>query len=275
MQNYITVLSIAGSDPSGGAGIQADLKTCAALGCYGLSVITALTAQNSKGISKILPISGDFIKNQIDTLMNDFNVDIVKIGMIPNKEVLSILVNRLDFYDFKYIIIDPVLNASHGENLMQNDAIGIFRDVLLPKATIITPNLLEAAILLDQPQDAFIEADLDKMKKICQRLGKFTKRAVVLKGGHHINATKCIDLLYFKDQDDFFEFSSQKVPTPNLHGTGCTFSTAIACFLAKNHSIKSAIKQAKIFISNSIEEGAQFRLGNGPGPVHHFFQFWK
>ena len=276
---YYRLLTIAGSDSGGGAGIQADLKTFAALECYGMSVICTLTAQNTQAVTGIYPVSPEFISLQIDAVMEDIGVDAVKIGMLHSPEVIITVTERLKYYRTPNIVVDPVMVSTGGDKLLQDDAVDALKTILFPIASVITPNLPEAAILLNQPVEALLEADSSQLETACKNLSVFGAQAVVLKGGHAISRFKSenriLDLLYTTKNDRISRFESKRIDTRNTHGTGCTLSSAIAAQLAKGNSLEDAVMQAKTYITEALEAGSAYQIGNGHGPVHHFHKYWK
>jgi hydroxymethylpyrimidine/phosphomethylpyrimidine kinase len=271
---YYRLLTIAGSDSGGGAGIQADIKTFSALGCYGMSVICALTAQNTRAVTGIYPVSPEFIALQIDAVMEDIGVDAVKIGMLHSREVITAVAERLRHHRVPHLVVDPVMVSTGGDKLLQDDAIDALKTVLFPLATVITPNLPEAAVLLNRPIETLVNADMNQLETACRHLALFGARAVVLKGGHGAS-DQAMDLLYQTKEDRFKRLASARIDTPNTHGTGCTLSAAIAAHLAKGLPIEEAVSQAKTYLSKAMEAGAAYRLGNGHGPVHHFHGVWE
>ncbi len=277
MNQYTRLLTIAASDSGGGAGIQADLKTFAALGCYGMSVITAVTAQNTLGISNMYPISPEFVNKQIKAIMSDIGVDAIKIGALLSQENMSSIIKIIEIYNVKQIVIDPLIFSTTGTRLLDENAIDFFKTKFSPLGTIITPNLQEAAILLDYPIDSFLHAEINELKSICRKLRDYTGKAVILKGGHSLHQqqiNQSIDLLYLKGENKFFTFTSEYIKTSNTHGTGCTFSSAIASFLARKFSIYEAVNNAKEFITGAIKAGSKYQIGRGKGPIHHFYRDW-
>ena len=267
MKNYRRVLTIAGSDSGGGAGIQADLKTFSALGCYGMSVITALTAQNTSTVTGIFPVPGEFIAEQIDAVMTDMGADAVKIGMLHSPEVIAVVAERLRRHKVSKVVVDPVMVSKSGSRLLREDAVEALKTHLLPLAAIITPNLPEAAVLLGRP----VEKESD-MEAACRDLAKFGA-AVLLKGGH-LQGDSC-DLLYADGGKTLVRLESERIVTRNTHGTGCTLSSAIAAGLANGLETAAAVKAAKDYINAAIRAGAQYALGKGHGPVHHYYAFWE
>ncbi len=271
---YYRLLTIAGSDSGGGAGIQADLKTFSALGCYGMSVICALTAQNTRAVIGIYPVTPEFIGMQIDAIMEDIGVDAVKIGMLHSPDVIIAVTERLKHYRAPNIVIDPVMVSTGGDKLLQDDAVDALKSILFPIADVITPNLPEAAILLNQPVETLLSAGSSQLETACKNLSTFGAKAVVLKGGHS-HSGLIVDLLYTARDGSLKSFESERIDTPNTHGTGCTLSSAIAAHLAKGLPLEDAVLQSKIYINGALEAGAAYQLGNGHGPVHHFYGYWK
>jgi len=266
---YSRVLTIAGSDSGGGAGIQADLKTFAANDCYGMSVITALTAQNTKGVSGIHPVPPEFVKAQIDAVMHDIGADAVKIGMLFSAELIRVVADRLRRYDVQKIVLDPVMVAQSGDRLLQAEAIDAVKSELMPLAVVVTPNLPEAEVLIDAKIDS-----PETMSEAARRMAQTGSRAVLIKGGH-LEGSDSTDILYLAGQDRFVRLGGKRVATRNNHGTGCTLSSAIAAHLARGREILPAIRAAKSYIQGALEAGADYKLGGGHGPVHHFFKFWR
>ena len=255
-----TALTIAGSDCSGGAGIQADLKTMTMHGVYAMSVITALTAQNTTGVRAVQETEPDFLKQQLDSVFEDIYPDAVKIGMVSSAELIRVISDRLRFYDAKNIVVDPVMVATSGSALMKNDAVQTLTEELLPLASLVTPNIPEAQVLSRMT----IESKED-MITAAMKIGDAYHCAVLLKGGHSINDAN--DLLYADGELVWFE--GKRIDNPNTHGTGCTLSSAIAANLAKGFPLKEAVKMAKEYISGALE--AMLDLGKGSGPMDHAF----
>lgn len=269
MKDYRRVLTIAGSDSGGGAGIQADLKTFAALGCYGMSVITALTAQNTVDVTGIHAVPPEFIAEQIDAVLGDIGADAVKIGMLHSPAVIETVAERLTRHGARNIVLDPVMVAKSGASLLQEEAVQALRDLLLPIAAVVTPNLPEAAILLQMPI-----AGEEQMQECCRRLASMGPAAVLLKGGH-LPGDRSPDLLYCRAEDSWLTLEAARVETSNTHGTGCTLSSAIAAGLAGGCSVQEATRRAKAYITAALTAGAGYRLGSGHGPVHHLFALWE
>ncbi len=274
MKRYYRVLTIAGSDSGGGAGIQADIKTFSALGCYGMSVICALTAQNTQGVRGIFPAPPDFIRQQIEAVLDDIGVDAVKIGMLHSSEVVHTVAECLRRYDISRIVVDPVMIATSGDRLLRDDAIAALVSSVFPLATVLTPNLHEAAVLLGQPVSRLMQADDDVLETACRKLSDFGPDAVVLKGGHGVSEHSN-DFLYLKTDDRLVRFCEDRIETQNTHGTGCTLSSAIAACLARGYKIEDAVSKAKCYITAALKAGAGYRLGKGHGPVHHHYAYWK
>ncbi len=254
------VLTIAGSDSSGGAGIQADLKTFTVLGTYGASVLTALTAQNTFGVSGILAVPPDFIRQQIDAVAGDFAISAVKTGMLNNRETVEAVANALKQHNLRPLVVDPVIVATSGDTLLAPDALQAMRDVLIPRADILTPNLHEAARLLDQPV-ANDEAETIAQARSLLGLGC---KAVVIKGGHGEGA-EAVDVLV--DGEAVTRLALPRINTRNTHGTGCTFSAAIAAYLAQGAPLGQAVLDAKRFVHEALQAAAGLSLGSGAGPV--------
>jgi hydroxymethylpyrimidine/phosphomethylpyrimidine kinase len=260
-------LTIAGSDSSGGAGVQADLKTFAALGVYGASVITALTAQNTTGVSGIHPVPADFVTAQIDAVFSDLDVKAVKIGMVAQRPVIDAIVAGLARWSPKHVVLDPVMVATSGDHLLARDAVEALRTKLIPQASLVTPNLPEAAALL-QEEVAASEAAIERQG---QRLLAMGCRAVLIKGGHG-QGTESIDYLF--DGKGTIALAAPRVATQNTHGTGCSLSSAIAAGLAKGDDLETAIRRAKAWVSAAISAADRLAVGHGHGPVHHFHAFY-
>ena len=255
-----TALTIAGSDCSGGAGIQADLKTMTMHGVYAMSAITALTAQNTTGVRAIQESSPEFLKQQLDAIFEDIAPDAVKIGMVSSSELIHVIADRLRYYQAKNVVIDPVMAATSGSALMKNDAVQALIDELLPLAALVTPNIPEAQVL----SGLAIETKEDMMAA-AKQIGDNYHCAVLLKGGHSINDAN--DLLY--SEGSYRWFYGKRIDNPNTHGTGCTLSSAIASNLAKGCSLETAIEKAKEYISGALS--SMLDLGAGSGPMNHAF----
>jgi hydroxymethylpyrimidine/phosphomethylpyrimidine kinase len=260
-------LTIAGSDSSGGAGIQADLKTFAALGVYGASVITALTAQNTKRVAGIHAVPAAFIAAQLDAVFGDLDIGAVKIGMVAERAAIEAIAAGLERWQPKHIVLDPVMVATSGDRLLAPDAVDALCTKLIPRAMILTPNLPEAAALLDVPI-AVSETDIEAQGRKLLVLGC---RAVLIKGGHG-QGSESID--YLIDASGVVALKAPRIATESTHGTGCSLSSAIAAGLAKGEDLATAVRNAKIFISGAIAAADRFSVGHGHGPVHHFHRFY-
>jgi hydroxymethylpyrimidine/phosphomethylpyrimidine kinase len=268
-KKYTCILTIAGSDSSGGAGIQADLKTFSALGCYGMSVITALTAQNTSSVDAIHAVPAKFVGQQIDAIFSDIEVAAIKIGMLHNIDIIEIVANKIKARPYNIpIVLDPVMVAKSGDTLLESDAIEFLLNKLVPLVTIITPNLPEAQLLLNKKIES-----RDDIKKAAKELCQKTLQAVLIKGGHLRDNDKCTDCLYVKAIDRIYWYEAERIKTQNTHGTGCTLSSAIASFLALGYSLYEAVAKAKVYLSEAILAGSKFTLGHGYGPVQHFHEF--
>jgi hydroxymethylpyrimidine/phosphomethylpyrimidine kinase len=261
-------LTIAGSDSSGGAGIQADIKTFSALHVYGASVITALTAQNTKGVDEIMVVPPEFVLAQMRSLAGDLAVDAIKIGMLGTQGVIDAVVEGLSEFPGVPVVLDPVMVATSGDPLLDADAVDSLRAKLIPLATLITPNLKEAALLLGEPEDRREKW----MEGRAQRLLDLGARAVLLKGGDSDGET-ALDILV--DGSGIQHLDGPRVVTQNTHGTGCTLSSAIAAELAKGVPLDRAVKNAKVYVTAAIMAADELEIGKGRGPVHHFHDWWE
>lgn len=255
-----TALTIAGSDASGGAGIQADLKTMITNHVYGMSAITALTAQNTLGVTEVMNVTPDFLKAQLDAIFTDIYPEAVKIGMVSERALIHVIKERLTYYQAKHIVLDPVMVATSGAKLISDDAMSVLQEELIPLAEVITPNIPEAEIL-----SGLSISNAEEMEAAAQAIYERYHTAVLLKGGHAINDAN--DLLY---DGDIVWFKGQRINNPNTHGTGCTLSSAIAAHLAKGETLTSAIAKAKQYLSDAL--AAQLDLGHGSGPLNHDFK---
>jgi hydroxymethylpyrimidine/phosphomethylpyrimidine kinase len=259
-------LTIAGSDPSGGAGIQADLKTFSACGVYGASVITALTAQNTRGVTGIHDVPPPFITAQIDAVFDDLDVRAVKIGMVAQRAAIETIVAGLMRWSPPFVVADPVMVATSGDRLLSPDAIDVLRTRLIPRATLITPNLPEAAALLDEAV-ATNEAAIEDQGRRLLALGS---GAVLIKGGHG-DGPESVD--YLIGRDLAVRLAAPRIATRNTHGTGCSLSSAVAAGLAKGETLEAAVRAAKAYISAAIAAADRLKVGHGHGPIHHFHAF--
>lgn len=266
---YNRVLTIAGSDPSGGAGIQADLKTISACGCYGMSAITAVVDENTIEVKNIYPIPVAFVQGQIKSVLDDIGADAVKIGMLHSSELIHGVWETLSLYNIHNIVLDPVMVATSGDRLLEKRAIDVLQNELMPHVRIITPNIPEAEVLLKEK----ITCQND-LPRVVKKLSCNGTVSVLLKAGHLINE-ELTDIFYNAETDEIISLHSKRILTRNTHGTGCTLSSAIASFLAKGSSLNDAIRQAKEYIDQAIIHGAEYNIGHGHGPVHHFFYYWK
>lgn len=255
-----TALTIAGSDSSGGAGIQADLKTMLANGVYGMSAITALTAQNTTGVKDIMEVTPTFLTKELDAVFTDIRPDAVKIGMVSSAQLIAVIADRLSFYQADHIVADPVMVATSGARLMGDDAVEVLKERLLPLAALVTPNIPEAEVL----SGCRIRSEED-METAARTISQAYGCSVLLKGGHRINDAN--DYLYRKGQGIWLY--GKRIDNPNTHGTGCTLSSAIASNLAKGMELEAAAAQAKRYLSAALE--AQLDLGKGSGPMDHGF----
>ncbi len=267
--NYKRVLSIAGSDPSGGAGIQADLKTISACGCFATTVITAVVDENTVGVYGVHPVPIGFVKGQIRSVLDDIGTDAIKIGMLHSSRLIMAVKNTLQPYGIRNIVLDPVMVATSGDKLLRDEAIATLKKELIPVARVITPNIPEAEILSGRKISC--QADLSLVVKDLSCNGTVS---VLLKAGH-LTEEELVDVFYNAETDEIIEFPSRRVATRNTHGTGCTFSSAVASFMARQLPLNDAICGAKDYINGAIVEGASYDIGKGHGPVHHFYQFWK
>lgn len=254
------VLSIAGSDSSGGAGIQADIKTMTLNGVYAMSAVTALTAQNTMGVMGIQEASPEFLKMQIDAVFEDIRPDAVKIGMVSSEKLICVIEERLKFYKAENVVVDPVMVSTSGASLMKKNGAGALTERLFPLADVVTPNIPEAEIL-----SGFKIHTKEEMEAAAEKIGNLYGCAVLLKGGHGMEDVD--DLLYKKGE--YIWFKGKKIPNPNTHGTGCTLSSAIAANLAKGYDLKNAVKRGKAFTAGAI--GAFLDMGKGSGPMNHAF----
>ena len=263
-KHYARVLTIAGSDSGGGAGIQADLKTFAALGCYGMTAITALTAQNTKGVQGIHGIPAEFLKAQIQSVMDDIGVDAIKIGMLHAPEIVDVVAWAIDHYQLKNVVLDPVMVATSGDRLIASETVQVLVRELFPRATLITPNLDEAVLLMGR--DISEASVLESAGRDLLAMGA---RAVLLKGGH-LPGDDVMDLLV-QPNTPSERLSSPRIHSNNVHGTGCTLSSAIAAYLALGMGLSEAVHCARQFIVQAIAHGADITTGHGHGPLNHGF----
>jgi hydroxymethylpyrimidine/phosphomethylpyrimidine kinase len=259
-------VTIAGSDSGGGAGIQADLKTFSALGVYGASIVTALTAQNTKGVHAIHEVPADFIAAQMDAVFSDLKVGAVKIGMLGHAAAIGAVAAGLDRHGVRNVVLDPVMAATSGEKLLRPDALEALRK-LIARADLVTPNLPEAAALLG----VAVARDENEMRAQAEKLLELGARAVLIKGGHG-GGPHSVDLLV--ESGGSTRFSAQRIKTDNTHGTGCTLASAIAVGLAKGFLLGEAVGEAKTYVSAAIAAADRLDIGSGRGPLHHFHKWW-
>ncbi|KFE99851.1 hydroxymethylpyrimidine kinase [Chryseobacterium formosense] len=261
---YPSVLTIAGFDGSGGAGIQADIKTISALGCYATSVLTALPVQNTQGVRNIFPIPVEAVSEQIEAILDDIFPDAIKIGMVHTPELVETIVKTLAKYKKVPIVFDPVMVATSGHRLIEEKTIETIIEKLFPISDIITPNMDEAAILAKMEVK-----NLDDMKIAGERIKELGCKNILLKGGHL--ETEMITSFFYNDQNDYQSFKSEKVDTKNTHGSGCTLSSAIASFIARGKSMDEAVAFAQYYVSEAVLKGSDVQTGKGNGPLNHFF----
>lgn len=266
---YPRILSIAGSDSGGGAGIQADLKTCAALGCFGMTAITAVTAQNTCGVTAIHAVPIEMLAQQIDAVASDIGVDAVKIGMLHSPDIVNIVEQAIKRYQWKNIVLDPVMTATSGDRLIAQEAISLIVEKLFPIVTLVTPNLDEAALLLGRDVQT-----IDQMKVAARNLMQLNAKAILLKGGH-LSGDLIVDLFLSSESSEevsgkkLTRMESARIKSRNTHGTGCTLSSAVACFLGLGYELEHAIRLAREYVFQAIAQGAHAMIGNGHGPLNH------
>lgn len=266
---YPRVLTIAGSDSGGGAGIQADIKTISANGCYAASAITAITVQNTLGVTGVHAIPVETIEQQIEAVISDIGVDAIKIGMMHSSEVVQGVSRQLDKFGVKNVVVDPVMVSTSGHRLIEEEAIASLMADLLPRARVITPNIPEAEILLGGVK---LERQ-SELPEAARALAEKSNTSVLLKAGH-LTEDKLVDIFYDVEDGKLYELPSVRVYTKNTHGTGCTMSSALASHLALGKSLPEAAAAAKQYINDAIVAGKDYEIGHGFGPVKHFFKFW-
>lgn len=266
------VVSIAGVDPSGGAGILADVKTFSALGAYGCAVVAALTAQNTRAVTAIHAVPAGFVREQIDTLFADVAIAAAKIGMLGQAPVISAVAESLARWQPAHLVLDPVMVAKSGDALLERQAVGALREALLPLATLITPNLPEAGVLLERRAPDSLNEMRRAAEALRERMTHAGSRWVYLKGGH-LSSADCTDLLF--DGDRMIELRAPRVATKNTHGTGCTLSAALAALLPQSADVPTAARRAKQYLSAAIAHADELSVGSGHGPVHHFHALWR
>ena len=262
---YNTVLTIAGSDSSGGAGIQADIKTISAMGCYAASAITAITVQNTLGVQAVHPVPLDILRGQIDAVLSDIGADAIKIGMLHSSEVVNLVAEMIEKYQIRNIVLDPVMVSTSGHRLIEEDAVEVIKTRLMPLARVITPNVPEAEILAGCKI-----AGEDEFEAIARRLSDNGNVSVLMKAGH-LSGDSLVDYFYNAEDDTITRLQSKRVQTKNTHGTGCTLSSAFAASLAKRENLTDAAISAKRYIEQAIISGAEYEIGKGHGPVNHGF----
>lgn len=265
-------LTIAGMDPSGGAGILADIKAMSALGAYGCAVVAALTAQNTQAVTDISPINPQFVRSQIDTLFADVDIHAVKLGMLGQTGIIEVVADRLGHFKPAHLVLDPVMVSKSGDLLLEQKAIGALREQLLPLATLITPNLPEAGVLLEMRSVETVR----EMRRVAERLRNMMThgghRWVLVKGGH-LPGNDTIDVLH--DGDKMIELPGHRIPTRNTHGTGCTLSAAITALLPQLQDVPEITRRAKDYLVQAIMHADALKVGHGHGPVHHFHALWS
>lgn len=262
------VLSIAVPDPSGGAGIFADLKAFSALGAYGTGVVVALTAQNTQGVTGIHVLPPAFVALQIDTLFADVRIDAVKLGMLANAEIVATVADALRRHRVRRLVVDPVMVAKSGHHLLEPAAVQTLRREILPLAEVVTPNLPEAAVLLQEAE----ARSLEEMRGVARRLCALGPRHVLLKGGH-LGGEESVDIL--DNGTTQVEFRTRRIETKNTHGTGCTLAAAITALLPRSGSLQDAVAAAKTYLTGAIAASGDLQVGSGHGPTHHFHALWK
>lgn len=269
MRTYKRVLSIAGSDSGGGAGIQADLKAISACGCFAMTTITAVTAQNTLGVKAIEPLPVHVIEAQIRACLDDIGADAVKIGMLHSVDVIRTIVRVLQDYPIKHIVVDPVMVATSGDRLVQEEAIAVLQQELFPLASVITPNTFEIEILsgmkIDTQEDLY--ASIPEMRNI-------GADNILLKAGH-LDCAEITDVLVDYKHNQEYHYTTKKIDTANTHGTGCSLSSAVAAYLAHDYPMEKAVGIAIDYLHGAIETAAQYQIGHGHGAVHHFYNWWE
>lgn len=265
MKTYPRVLTIAGSDSGGGAGIQADIKAISATGSYAASAITAITVQNTLGVEAVHAVPIEILRGQIEAVLSDIGADAVKIGMLHSGEVVRAVLEELDKFEVKNLVLDPVMVSTSGHRLIEDEAINVLRSILIPRARVITPNIPEAEILAGVKI-----CSQSQLPDIARKLSCNGTVSVFMKAGH-LSDAELIDVFYNAEEDHFVELMSARAETPNTHGTGCTLSSSLASFLAQGLSLDDAARSAKNYITKAIECGADYKIGNGHGPVAHFW----
>lgn len=266
------VVTIAGVDPSGGAGVLADIKTFAALGAYGCAIVAALTAQNTQAVTGIHTVPPEFVRLQIDTLWQDVRIDGVKIGMLGTAPVIRTVADAMTRWRPAHIVLDPVMVAKSGDALLGREAVALLREALVPLATVLTPNLPEAGVLLECRAPESVKEMVRAAERLRGLMPDATARWVLLKGGH-LPGGELIDLLF--DGDKMIELRAARVDTKNTHGTGCTLSSAVCALLPRRPSVPEAVREAKAYLTQAVAASADLDVGKGSGPVHHFHHWWR
>ena len=268
-KQYKRVLTIAGSDPSGGAGIQADIKTISACGCYAMSAITAVVDENTFEVKGVHPVPATFVRGQIESVLSDIGADAVKIGMLHSSELIMAVKEALAPYDIRNIVLDPVMVATAGNDLLKQEAVRTLQNELIPLTRIITPNIPEAEVLSGQKIGS-----KEDMLAVIKSLSCNNTISVLLKAGH-LSDNELTDIFYNAETREILELKALRIASQNTHGTGCTLSSALASFLAHGFSLDESVRKAKEYMTQAILHGADYGIGKGHGPVHHFFSFWK
>lgn len=264
-KKYFRVLTIAGSDSGGGAGIQADIKAISAMGCYAASAITAVTVQNTLGVQAVHPVPLDILEGQIEAVLSDIGTDAIKIGMLHSADVVNLVADMLENYRIKNVVLDPVMVSTSGHRLIEENAVEVIKERLIPLARVITPNIPEAEILAGCR--IACQEDFDETAR---KLSDDSKVSVLLKAGH-LDGESLVDYFYNAEDDTMTRLPSERIRTRNTHGTGCTLSSAFAAALAKGEDLTCAARSAKAYIEQAIISGADYEIGSGHGPVNHFY----
>lgn len=264
-KRYYKVLTIAGSDSGGGAGIQADIKTVSAMGCYAASAITAITVQNTLGVQAVHPVPMDIIEGQIDCVLTDIGADAIKIGMLHSAEVVGLVADIIEKYQIKNVVLDPVMVSTSGHRLIEEDAVEVIKQRLMPLARVVTPNIPEAEILAG----CHISSE-HQFEEVVSKISAYGNISVMLKAGH-LSGEYLVDYFYNAEERSITKLPSKRVDTRNTHGTGCTLSSAFAAALAKGEDLTTAAISAKKYIEQAIISGAEYEIGKGHGPVNHGF----
>lgn len=265
-KKYYRVLTIAGSDSGGGAGIQADIKAISAMGCYAASAITAITVQNTLGVEAVHPVPLDILEGQIDAVLTDIGADAIKIGMLHSAEVVELVAKKIGQYKIKNVVLDPVMVSTSGHRLIEEDAVEVIKNLLMPMARVVTPNIPEAEILAGRKIKG--EQDFDEITRLLSKNGRLS---VLLKAGH-LEDDNLVDYFYNAEDETMNVLPSKRVYTKNTHGTGCTLSSALAAAIARGEELTMAARSAKRYIEQAIIAGAEIEIGMGHGPVNHFFE---